>query len=119
MIRNRILSLMLSLACSMMFAYGQTTVPKISVEIDPGSTAFIGDTGLPFDVPFNIRGVVTDGLKKVSMTYKVNTWKNWMQAADKNEQKSTPWPNPGVPKDSKWTVQVGSLYPNTQYTFTF
>jgi hypothetical protein len=121
MIRFRKLIILGMLASSLTQGYAQKTLAKISVDVDPGSAAFVGDTGLPFDVPFNIRGPISDGLKKVTMTYFVNHYEaSWMNKDDKCIKSATSWKNIGIAaKDNKFTLQIGAIYPNTSYTFNF
>ncbi|NCI49488.1 hypothetical protein GWC95_06105 [Sediminibacterium roseum] len=99
----------------------QATLPKVSVDVDPGSAVFTGAVGLPFDVPFNIRGPIAENLKKVTLTYKVNSYKKWMSAADKNLHTTSPWTKEAgrSSADNKFTLAMEAIYPNTSYTFHF
>ncbi|RZM26946.1 MAG: hypothetical protein EOO88_15155 [Pedobacter sp.] len=98
------------------------TKPLSEVSVDLGSGVTTGALGLPYDVPFRLKGAVTANLRKINLTYEVSSsytgkksklqWTSRGGAGDELE-----WEYAG--DQTEWRFQVGPLHPNVPYTFKF
>lgn len=91
-------------------------LPEVSVDL--GSGVISGALGLPFDVPFRIKGTTTPSLRKISLKYKVSG-----SYAHSEKLQWTGNANPStwsyVGDQSEWRLPVGPIHPNVPYDFIF
>lgn len=92
-------------------------LPEVSVDLGSGVTS--GALGLPFDVPFRIKGTNTPSFRKISLIYKVSSsyadssklqWKG-------NASKPSTWSYVG--DQTEWRLPAGPIHPNVPYDFVF
>ena len=102
-----------------MYSFAQTKqMPEVSVDL--GSGVVSGVLGLPYDVPFRIKGTTTPSFRKISLTYHVST-----SYADSNKLQwrgnATIGPSiwSYVGDQTEWRLPVGPIHPNVPYDFIF
>lgn len=92
-------------------------LPEVSVDLGSGVT--LGASGLPFDVPFRIKGTTTTSLRKISLTYQVSSSYDHSNRLQWKGNKNNPsiWRYMGDQPD--WRLLVGPIHPNVPYDFIF
>lgn len=93
-------------------------LPEVSVDLGSGVTS--GALGLPFDVPFRIKGTTTASFRKISLTYHVShsyADSNKLQWKGNATTQPTIWRYVG--DQPEWRIPVGPIHPNVPYDFIF
>jgi hypothetical protein len=119
---RRTICLVFALASFLSWSSAQTR-PLNELEVDLGSGVFTSTVGLPFDVPFIIKGDVTENLTAVYLRYKIkDKYKKWMTfpREDNHFSDTIKWElvDTKLP-NQKFRLLCGAIHPNVTYEFAF
>lgn len=91
-------------------------LPEVTVDLGSGVTS--GVLGLPFDVPFRMKGPTTPSFRKISLTYQVSSsYANQNKLQWKGSTAPITWTYVG--DQPEWRLPVGPIHPNVPYDFIF